>query len=70
MPHLFFEKNVAHVKCHLWATVIFEEQRRLFTVCDFQLMKSLVEPWQQPVFLRLKIYWNRQIFDLMRASGI
>ena len=22
------------------------------------------------VFLRLKIYWNRQVFDLIRASGI
>ena len=22
------------------------------------------------VFLRLKIYWNRQVFDLIRTSGI
>ena len=64
--------------CYMWKSV-WKSYCRWFTVCLTQILVFdyglnhgviILNRSNNSVFFYLKIYWNRQVSDLIRASGI
>ena len=66
LPHFFPKYSF----CSLFNELLLCQKRSAKFELLFHHGDIILNRSNNSVFLRLKIYWNRQTFDLIRASGI